>query len=67
MAQPVSPWSHRSPFLLLATSGAAGRGDVSPKGDTAGFVLVLDERLGLGKRISAVVALAGAALVATGS
>ena len=34
----------RSPFLLLATSGAAGRCDVSPKGDTAGFVLVLDER-----------------------
>ena len=29
--------------------------------------IVLDERLGLGKRISAVVALAGAALVATGS
>jgi uncharacterized protein len=34
----------RSPFLLLATSGAAGRCDVSPKGDTPGFVLVLDER-----------------------
>jgi PPOX class probable FMN-dependent enzyme len=34
----------RSPFLLLATSDAAGRCDVSPKGDAAGFVLVLDER-----------------------
>jgi uncharacterized protein len=34
----------RSPFLLLATSGAEGRCDVSPKGDGPGFVLVLDER-----------------------
>jgi PPOX class probable FMN-dependent enzyme len=34
----------RSPFVLLATSDAAGRCDVSPKGDPAGFVLVLDER-----------------------
>jgi PPOX class probable FMN-dependent enzyme len=34
----------RSPFLLLATSGAAGQCDVSPKGDAPGFVLVLDER-----------------------
>jgi PPOX class probable FMN-dependent enzyme len=34
----------RSPFLLLATSGADGRCDVSPKGDGPGFVLVLDER-----------------------
>ena len=28
----------RSPFLLLATSDAQGRCDVSPKGDPAGFV-----------------------------
>ena len=33
-----------APFLLLGTSGAAGRCDVSPKGDAPGFVLVLDER-----------------------
>ena len=32
-----------SPFLLLATSSGAGRCDVSPKGDEAGFVRVLDE------------------------
>ena len=34
----------QSPFLLLATSDAAGRCDVSPKGDVPGFVLVLDEK-----------------------
>jgi len=34
----------RSPFLLMATSNAAGQCDVSPKGDAPGFVLVLDER-----------------------
>ncbi len=33
----------RSPFLLMATAGAAGRCDVSPKGDAPGFVLVLDD------------------------
>lgn len=33
----------RSPFLLIATSGADGRLDVSPKGDPAGCVRVLDE------------------------
>jgi uncharacterized protein len=33
-----------SPFLLLATSNAAGQCDVSPKGDAAGFVRVVDER-----------------------
>ena len=32
-----------SPFLLLATSNAAGQCDVSPKGDQPGFVHVLDE------------------------
>ena len=32
-----------APFLLLATSSAAGQCDVSPKGDKPGFVLVLDE------------------------
>jgi hypothetical protein len=33
----------RSPFLLMATADAAGRCDVSPKGDAPGFVLVLDD------------------------
>ena len=32
-----------APFVLIATSGAAGRCDVSPKGDAPGFVLVLDD------------------------
>lgn len=32
-----------SPFLLIATAGADGRCDVSPKGGPSGFVLVLDE------------------------
>ena len=32
-----------SPFLLLGTSDAAGRCDVSPKGDAPGFVHVLDD------------------------
>jgi PPOX class probable FMN-dependent enzyme len=32
-----------SPFVLLGTSGADGRCDVSPKGDRPGFVLALDE------------------------
>jgi len=31
-----------SPFLLMATSGADGTCDVSPKGDAPGFVRVLD-------------------------
>jgi PPOX class probable FMN-dependent enzyme len=34
----------RSPFVLVATAGADGRCDVSPKGDAAGFVLVVDDR-----------------------
>ena len=32
-----------APFLLLGTSDAAGRQDVSPKGDAPGFVLALDD------------------------
>lgn len=31
------------PFVVLATADAAGRGDASPKGDEAGFVLVEDD------------------------
>lgn len=33
-----------SPFLLMATAGSDGKCDVSPKGDAAGFVKVLDEK-----------------------
>jgi len=40
-----------SPFLLLATSGPDGTCDVSPKGDPAGSVLVLDDhRLAIADR-----------------
>lgn len=34
----------RSPFLVLATSGADGRLDASPRGDARGFVHVPDDR-----------------------
>ena len=33
-----------SPFVVLATQGPDGLPDVSPKGDPAGFVAVLDEK-----------------------
>lgn len=32
-----------SPFLVLSSQSADGRGDVSPKGDAPGFVAVLDD------------------------
>jgi uncharacterized protein len=35
-------WIERSPFLTMATVNAAGQIDISPKGDPAGFVKVLD-------------------------
>lgn len=34
----------KSPFVLIASCGADGRVDVSPKGDPPGFVQVLDDR-----------------------
>ena len=34
----------RAPFLCLGTQGAEGRADVSPRGDPAGFVKILDDR-----------------------
>lgn len=34
----------RSPFLCLGTQGADGRADVSPRGDPAGFVRILDPK-----------------------
>jgi PPOX class probable FMN-dependent enzyme len=36
-------WLAHSPFCLVSTSDADGRCDVSPKGDPAGFVHVIDE------------------------
>jgi uncharacterized protein len=36
-------WLAASPFCLVATADAQGRCDVSPKGDPAGFTLVLDD------------------------
>jgi PPOX class probable FMN-dependent enzyme len=41
--QPCRDFIAASPFLILATSGAAG-GDCSPRGDQAGFVDVADDR-----------------------
>ena len=37
-------WLAASPLLFIATSDASGALDVSPKGDPAGFVRVLDDR-----------------------
>ncbi len=34
----------KSPFLLLATADAFGRCDASPRGDAAGFVMVVDDK-----------------------
>jgi uncharacterized protein len=34
----------RSPFLTIGTQNRDGRADVSPRGDPAGFVAVLDDR-----------------------
>lgn len=36
-------WLAAAPFCLIATAGADGACDVSPKGDPAGFTLVLDD------------------------
>ena len=36
-------WLAASPFCLVATSGADGSCDVSPKGDPAGFAVALDD------------------------
>lgn len=40
----VRVWIERSPFVTMATYSASGAVDVSPKGDPAGFVKVLDEK-----------------------
>lgn len=36
-------WLAASPFCLVATSDATGRCDVSPKGDPAGFAVIVDD------------------------
>lgn len=36
-------WIQRSPFIVIASRDSAGRLDLSPKGDPAGFVRVLDD------------------------
>lgn len=36
-------WIGRSPFLVIASTDDQGRVDLSPKGDPAGFVRVLDD------------------------
>lgn len=36
-------WIAETPFCLVATSGADGKCDVSPKGDPAGFIHVIDD------------------------
>jgi uncharacterized protein len=40
----LQEYIRRAPFLVMATSDAAGRCDASPKGGTPGFVRILDER-----------------------
>lgn len=40
----ISAWIARSPFLTMATHDRAGGMDISPKGDPAGFVRVLDPK-----------------------
>jgi len=42
--EPCRGFIARSSFLLMSTSGLDGTCDVSPKGDAAGFVKVLDEK-----------------------
>lgn len=37
-------WLAASPFCLIATAAADGTCDVSPRGDPAGFTVVLDDR-----------------------
>lgn len=40
----VADFIARSPFVVIGSSGPDGTLDLSPKGDPAGFVLVLDEK-----------------------
>ncbi|MEM6727799.1 MAG: pyridoxamine 5'-phosphate oxidase family protein [Pseudomonadota bacterium] len=40
----IRVWIERSPFMTMATYSASGAVDVSPKGDPAGFVKILDDK-----------------------
>lgn len=40
----VAAYISKSPFLLMATTAADGKLDVSPKGDPPGFIQVVDEK-----------------------
>lgn len=40
----IRAWIERTPFITIASANAAGQIDISPKGDPAGFVQVLDEK-----------------------
>lgn len=40
----IRVWIEHSPFLTMATVSSTGQVDLSPKGDPAGFVKVLDEK-----------------------
>jgi len=40
----VADFIAQSPFLLMSSRGTDGREDISPKGDPAGFVQVLDAK-----------------------
>ena len=40
----IQAWIEHSTFLTMATVDASGKMDVSPKGDPAGFVKILDDK-----------------------
>lgn len=42
--QHIRAWIERSTFLTMATVDRSGNMDVSPKGDPAGFVTILDDK-----------------------
>ena len=42
--QHIRAWIEQSTFLTMATVDASGNMDVSPKGDPAGFVTILDDK-----------------------
>lgn len=44
LTEPMKEYIRLSPFVCMATHGADGAADVSPRGDAPGFVHVLDEK-----------------------
>ena len=44
ITDPLRRYIERSPFACLATYGADGTCDLSPRGDPPGFIMVLDEK-----------------------